>query len=315
MELLDPTDVIDVKFVPVMLFGPPGVGKTAVSQTAKNPLTLDFDRGIHRCANRQRALRFDSWAENIEAGGPNGEYKDPKTGQIIPYDTLVIDTGGRALDTMIPAIIKENAKNGYQGSLTPQGWGVLGSRFSTWMKTVASWGKEVVFICHQEEAKNAGGDSYFLPDLPGKMSYKEIHKSFDLIGRISYEGKTRFLDFNPSDNSIGKNAAGWERIVVPDLHKDTMFLANLIADAKQKIGQISSASAEVAKAISAWKARLDPDVVNLDNLNGEITASFKEISKDDPLKPQVWALLQAFATSCGCVFDRTAGKFVVKEAA
>jgi ribosomal-protein-alanine N-acetyltransferase len=60
--LLEPTDVIDVAFVPLLIFGPPGSGKTTLAQTTDSPLTLDFDQGIHRCANRRRAYRFDAWA-------------------------------------------------------------------------------------------------------------------------------------------------------------------------------------------------------------------------------------------------------------
>lgn len=257
MRILEPTDLIEVKFVPILIFGPPGCGKTSLAQTAANPLTLDFDAGIHRCANRRRAAQFDAWNDCVKAG-EDGAFAD--------YQTLVIDTGGRALDKMIPAILAESAKNGWAGNLTPQGWGVLGSRFTTWMKTVASWGKDVVMICHEAEATNAGGNPYFLPDLPGKMSYKEVHKSFDLIGRIRHEGKRRLLDFSPSENSVGKNAAGWEPIVLPDLHKHPAFLADLIKDAKARIGKTAEQSAAVAAKVAEWVAWLarcsDVDVFN-----------------------------------------------------
>jgi hypothetical protein len=96
-----------------------------------------------------------------------------REGKFDEAKTLVIDTGGRALDTMIPDVLRENAKNAYGGNLTPQGWGVLGSRFVTWMKTVRTLGKDVVMICHQESSKDDAGNLDVIPDLPGKMASKK----------------------------------------------------------------------------------------------------------------------------------------------
>lgn len=310
----DPTDSIPVTSIPMLIFGPPGSWKTTLAQTARKPLTLDFDKGIHRVMNRGPAKRFDVWQDMVDDGGPNGQFKD-RDGKPIDYETLVVDTGGRALDTLVPAIIKESAKNSMGGGLSIQGWGVLGNRFTSWLKMVQSWGKQVVMICHQEEAKNAQGDPYFLPDLPGKMAYKEIHKAFDLIGRIGFDGNRRFIDFNPSDHSVAKNAAGWPRMELPDLLQNKTFLADLIDDAKKKIGALSEKSAEVAKAVEEWHQVLNPETVGLDQLNGDITERFKAIGKDDPIRPQVWELIMSFADENGVEFDKKAKKFVEKAGA
>src|SRR5262249_49074512 len=154
-------------------FGPPGCGKTSLAQTCLNPLTLDFDQGVHRSFNRKRAMRFDTWAD-VEEAGREGKFK--------AYDTLIIDTGGRCLDTMIPEVIV-GKKNSGPGGLSPQGWGVLGSKFTAWMKLVRSWRKQVVMICHQSVIEDESGNQAVIPDMPGKMALKEIHKNFDLIGR------------------------------------------------------------------------------------------------------------------------------------
>ena len=75
-RLIEPTDPIDITFIPMLIYGPPGSSKTTLAQTADSPITLDFDNGIHRCANRKRAMRFDAWAECVDAGakGMFGEY-------------------------------------------------------------------------------------------------------------------------------------------------------------------------------------------------------------------------------------------------
>ena len=159
-------------------------------------------------------------------------------------------------------------------------------------------------ITHEEEAKNASGASYFSPDLPGKMSLKELHKQFDMMGRISYEGSTRYLDFNPSDNQIAKNAAGWSKMTLPDLHLEPNkdFLAKLIADAKSKLGGISAARAAVAKAVEEWKTLLTG--CTLETLNTVAIAKLAALSPHDPIKPQAWALMLEAAKAHGRKFEK-----------
>ncbi len=300
IRVIEETDLIEVRFVPILIFGPPSCGKTSLAQTADNPFTLDFDDGIHRCQNRRRAAQFDTWADAIQAGS-DGLFAD--------CQTLVIDTGGRALDKMIPQILSENPKNGYNGNLSPQGWGVLGSRFTTWMKTVKSWTKDVVMVCHEAEAANAAGNAYFMPDLPGKMSWKEIHKSFDLIGRIRHEGKKRILEFSPTESSVGKNAAGWNQIELPDLHKHQTFLADLLKDAKSRIGKTAESSAAVAAKVKEWSDWLAKHL-DLDNFN----ATLPDLAAlSGSVKAQVWELVKRHAKTRGWTWDAAAKEYKVSQ--
>jgi hypothetical protein len=87
-----------------------------------------------------------------------------------------------------------------------------------------------------------------------------VHKVFDLIGRIRYEGKQRVLDFCPAEGAtICKNAAHWDPILLPDLHERQSFLAELITEAKLRIGKTAANSALVAQTVDAFAARLGQD--------------------------------------------------------
>ncbi len=251
-KLILPEDIIDVQFVPVLYYAMPGMGKTQIAQTAANPITLDFDKGAHRLRlPRGPIMQFDTWADVIQEG---------EKGTFTKYETIVIDTGGRALDTIIPDVLNESPKNGYRGNLSPQGYGVLGSRFTTWMKTVRSWGKDLVVVCHQETDKDNNGNDRACPDFPGKMALKEIYKTFDMIGQIRFqmgnESKGRYLDFSPAEGRIAKNAAGFDPVFVPDLATTPTFLGDLIASAKERIGGTAKQSAELAREVESWVERI-----------------------------------------------------------
>lgn len=295
-RLIRPLDSIEVSAIPLLIYGPPGVGKTSIAQTAESPVTLDFDKGIHRSQIRKDAFQFDSWQDVLEAG-EQGEFR--------PYKTLVVDTGGRALDLLTLAVLADNSKNGFGGVLSQQGWGHLGRRFSAWVKLVTSWGKDLVFVCHQEEDKNAADQTYFKPDFPGKMAYKEIHKSFDLIGRVFMDGRKRYLDFSPRDNAVGKNAAGFDPIETPDLSRSPTFLADLILRAKLAIGKTAEASAATAKAVEQWTKFLgnEPDA---NALNDELRGLS---SLPGGAKVQAWALIQNYAKRQGWTWEKDAKRF------
>ena len=77
------------------------------------------------------------------------------------YTAAAIDTGGRCLDQLSTAILKEDPKNrASAGVLSLQGWGVLKSRFAGWLKALKARGMDVVILCHAKEEKD-GDNVYF----------------------------------------------------------------------------------------------------------------------------------------------------------
>lgn len=292
-HLIEETDVIEVTFVPCIIIGPPGSWKTTLAQTAESPLTLDFDKGLHRASNRRRGMRFDSWAD-VQAETLAGTFRG--------YKTLVVDTLGRLLDMMAPAVVADSAKNRGPSGLSPQGWGVLGSWFVQWIKHLRDQGTDLVMICHQKDEKNAKGDPTVAADLPGNMAWKEVHKWTDLIGAIRYDGRRRILDFDPDEvYPCCKNAAGFAPTELPDLRKHPRFLADLLADAKAKIGKTAEASASVALQVASWGDRLAADP-NLDQFNA-MAAEARDLPKG-ALKTQVGHLLTTHAAKYGLVLDK-----------
>jgi hypothetical protein len=222
------------------------------------------------------------------------------------YKTVVIDTGGRAIDMILPDVVGENSKNGFRGAPSPQGWGVIGSRFNGWMKTVLSWGLDVVILCHEKESKGEGDTTVFRPDLAGNMAWNELHKSIDCMARIKHEGRNRVIDFRPSENQVGKDAAAFGCLPLPDLHKETDFLARLIQQAKDRIGKASKQDADALKAVKTYRDFLAKGP-HVDAVNG----CLPEINElKDPVKTQVKRLVAEHVKARGWEYDKPAGRFV-----
>jgi len=199
MRIIKAIDAIPVDHPVFLLFGQPGIGKSSLGYSAKDPLCLDFDRGAHRAANRRDTLVIDQWEDVIELM----ENRDA----LAPYSTIVTDTVGRCLDVMTAHIAKTDPKKAPGGNPTLQGWGQLKNNFRTWVSAMRSLGKDVLLIAHDKEDKD-GDTRVVRPDIAGG-SYGEVMKVADFVGYMYMSGKDRVLDFNPTDRWIGKNPAGW----------------------------------------------------------------------------------------------------------
>lgn len=297
-HLIEEGDAIQVTALAVVIFGPPGSGKTSIAQTCANPYTLDFDKGLHRSFNRKGGARFDCFRD----------VDDPAVkAKIKAANTIVIDTIGRLLDTLSGDIMTANAKHGTAaGGLTLQGFGALKSRFAMWMNQLRLAGKDVIMVCHEKEEKD-GDDRIMRMDIQGG-SYTEVHKLTDMIGYLGVDRSGRkTLDFNPSDRHVGKNAAGWGVIDVPKLEEQPDFFGRLLADAKASIGKATAASTEVASGVQKWAEWLaTPSGSDIDSVNGVIP----DLAEETPaVKKQAWAIIEKHCKAKGWSFDKETKTF------
>lgn len=294
-HLIEPTELIDVSSLSMLIYGPPGTGKTSLAQTAADPVTLDLDRGIHRSFNRRSAMRFDCWRDVEQAAK-----------EIARRATVVVDTIGRALDLLSVDICDANPKHGTKaGGLTLQGYGALKTMFANWNNHLWAAGKDRILIAHEREDKD-GDERIMRPDVQGG-SYTELMKSCDLVGYLyrDRQGK-RFLDFNPTDRHLGKNAAGWPVLEVPELEQHKAFLADLLTDAKGRIGRTAEASAALARVVDEWTAWLDSDPT-LADLNARVAKDLPTLPPG--IKAQIWHIVTERTTRAGLTFDRASKRF------
>jgi len=248
-------------------YAAPGLGKSSLLFTADNPLCLDFDHGAHRAQNRKDVAPCESWADVAKLTAED----------LMPYSTVGIDTGGRAIEKLKLAVIAENPKNGNSaGNLSPMGWGRLSQRFGDFLALVKSAGKDVVIICHMDE-KQQGDDTLERIDAQG-ASKNEIYKSSDAMCRIVIQQDgSRILDFDPRAGGFGKNPAQLPKIAYPHPFKKADTLAEVIRTIKDSINKMTSEQAEAVKQTEQWADDI-AKAVTLDQFNKLLPAA-KEAGK------------------------------------
>ena len=294
LRILRSTDPIEVKQLVLLLFGQPGIGKTSIGYTAEAPLLLDFDGGAHRSAFRKDTVLIESWAE-IATLSPH---------DLEPYRTIVVDTGGRALDKLTAHIIRETPKYGTKsGALTLQGYGELKAVFTGWLKQLRELGKDVVLLAHDLEDKS-GDDLLIRPDFTGGSKH-EVIKVSDAVGYMYQSGKDKTLSFLPRDGVIGKDCCGIGSIVIPDFATDPDFLATVIAGMKSKLNALTEEQKAAAEALAEWKTYIDEAKVV-----GDFTALLKPVGEaDESVRDNVRRLLWESAKRRGFEYDKEVGEF------
>lgn len=244
LKIIRESDPIPVNRIVMLLYGQPGIGKTSLGFTAEKPLLLDFDDGAHRGMFRKDAVAIGDWSE-VSNLSPE---------DLAPYKTIVVDTGGRALDKITAHMVRQDAKLGSKtGGLSLQGYGALKSTFSTWVRQLQQLGKDIVILAHDKEDKK-GDELLIRPDFQGG-SYQEVVKVADCIAYMHQVNGKRVLDFSPTDMSIGKNCAGLAPIAFPDFAEGSDCLARIIADTKAALNKQTEAQKQALGELADWTAK------------------------------------------------------------
>lgn len=295
LKITRASDPITVERLNTVIYGPPGLGKTSLAFTADTPLLLDFDNGSHRSANRKDTVRVSNWSD---VAGITAD-------DLAPFNTVIVDTAGRALDILTADIIRANPKHGRGGALTLQGYGELKSRFTSFLKLLNSFGKDVVLIAHMDEQRN-GDDIIERLDVQGG-SKGEIYKAADAMGRLVIANGQRRLLFSPTDAAFGKNPGQLPPLDVPDFTSAEfdMFLASVIERIKGRLNELTEDQRE-AMAEQQWFRDTLPKVADADGINALIE---RAASAGRTVK----AMLHSRAIELGLEADKEHGCYVERQ--
>ncbi|MFD2248893.1 hypothetical protein FHS82_001005 [Pseudochelatococcus lubricantis] len=296
LKVTTATDVIKVDTLCFTVYAQPGLGKTSLAFTAPRPLLLDFDKGAHRAVDRKDTVQVSQWSDvaGITAS------------DVASYDTIVIDTVGKAIDTLAQDIIRSNSRLSHGGALSQQGWGQLGVRFSAFLKLLRGFGKDVILIAHMDEQKDGDVTKERLK-IPGG-SKDLILTDSDVIARVSIIGRQRYLVFSPTETAFGKDPAEIGEATIPDTGSPeySAFIAGIIARIKGRLNALSEAQA-AHKAETEWFAENLPKLVSAEQING-VLARAKAAGRD------VAKLVAERAKTLGMTFNKDGGEYIVPKA-
>jgi len=297
LKITKAAEPIAVERLNLCIYAQPGIGKTSLAFTAEAPLLLDFDQGAHRAANRKDVVRVTHW----------GDVAGISADDLAPYRTVIIDTAGRALDTLTADIIRRNPKAGRGGALTLQGYGTLKAEFVAWLKLLNSLGKDVILIAHMDEQRN-GDEIIERLDVQGG-SKGEIYKAADAMGRIAIRDGQRVLNFSPTDAAFGKNPGQLDPLPIP--HKDSPefaeFLASVVQQIKDRLNALTEEQREAQAVMERWRLTIG-NLAALSDFNDTLDAI-----KEAPKAAQ--ALFNKAATDRGYGFDKKAGAYIEQQQA
>lgn len=298
LKVIKTTDPMPVENINILLYGIPGIGKTSIACSALNAFLLDFDHGAHRSGFRCETGEISEWSD-VASLSP--EF-------LKPYDTIILDTVGRALDMLTLKIQRDNPKfRTANGNLTLQGWGELKGAFTTWMRQLRLMGKDVIMLAHDKE-KERDELTVVRADIQGG-SYAEIMKMSDSVAWFGAGGEHNrgVLDFNPTPEHSGKNPGHLDPINVPNLHQEPKFMAGVITQIKKRLGEIGERGLAIGEAVDEYRDRID-EAKTMKAIN-ELADESQKI-EDRAVMSQVKHLIAKRATALGLVYSKEKTAFI-----
>jgi len=167
--------------------------------------------GAHRAASAVPTLPPGDWSDVSRPAEWLGQASD--------FDTLVVDSLGRALDACQQSAIGGNPFYRMRGTdtPTPQGWGALRTAFTRWLRQVrAGFGGQVVIVAHAREARDADGKPAGRRIDGFGSSVQEVTQECDMIGFVErLDDEHVGVDWFPGHG--GRNVTGKNPGMLPKL--------------------------------------------------------------------------------------------------
>jgi len=182
------------KYLKMLVYGFPKVGKTTFAGTAPNPLFIAVEPGIVTLVkNEENRERFKNvrWigCKNIEA--LNVITQSLRAGQVPDRETVVLDTLSEFEDKVLQSYMNKVVADGKKDNLWNPEWpeykAVTGMLKQAILE-LRDLPRHVVVLCHlrDDPDKSRGGMNVYRPDLMPKLG-NSLTAMFNLVGYMFKE--------------------------------------------------------------------------------------------------------------------------------
>lgn len=298
LNIVTSTQPLNVQNIITLIYGDPGIWKTSLAFTAKNPILFDFDKGAYRASNRKDSVQIGAWHE-VATISPQ---------DLASYDTIIIDTAGRALDMITDSLKRDKQNTRRDGQLSMQGYGKLGGVFTDWLKMLRGMGKDIVLLAHTSEDKD-GDNIIKRPDMVGG-SKKEAYKIADMMAYMttqhSQDGDIKTLNFVPHPAYLAKDSGQIGNITIVPMADAPNQLADIIQATKDHINSFSAEAAKAHQDLSDLRSEL-MSAENAESINKLIDALDPNHLLHSQMKRDIWSAAQSVTT---IEFDAITKRFI-----
>ena len=220
-------------------------------------------------------------------------------------DYIILDTVGRALDTLTLSLLKNPKNSNHAGGLSLPGYGALKNTFTAWLRTIRATGRTVILVAHSTEQMR-GDDTVQRLDVQGS-SKDFVYQFADVMGRVEIQEGKRVFNTTPSMHAFGKDPSGVGIRNIPTIPAAPHVLHEWLTEIRDNVRKRGEKKSEAASAAEEMRKKADAC-----KTPEELTALALAAKKED-LSPAVKLAVVASANAKGWHWDRDAYKVAVEK--
>lgn len=187
----------------VLIYGPPGFGKTTTAAKSPTPLILDFESGTMSVRDMDVMVATPRSLEEV--------VKVIKKAEAKGVETLIIDSVTEMQRHFMNEVMSEMVRKDPRKTLfspTLEAWGMVTEMMRYVIRRARDAEMHTVFVALETLDNKEIPDKIFARPACSPKVGDDLAAYVDVIGRLTMVKKERVLSFVPSEQQIAKDRSG-----------------------------------------------------------------------------------------------------------